>query len=238
MVRDRISIDTWRILDRMHRQFDAASVDSDHSEMHDMLDQLLMPLAAFSGLGSESMTHGYGWRFMDMGIRMERAMGTIQIMRELLVRPEKYETPILDSILEVANSSITYRSRYQSEAAALPLLDLLVADSTNPRSIAYQVKLIHEHVTVLSKLPQLGVLPEQQQALELEQLIEQQDLDQLTTISTHGEREQLILFLDRVLEKTQALSDAITHRYLAHVQTTQSLSALIGGDKLKKEALS
>ena len=38
-----------------------------------MLNQMIVNLSAFSGLGMESMTRGPGWRFLDMGRRIERA---------------------------------------------------------------------------------------------------------------------------------------------------------------------
>lgn len=229
-VRERISIDTWRILDRMNGELHSARDEGDLPDALDMLDHLLMPLAAFSGLSSESMTHGYGWRFMDMGFRMERATMSAQVLRELLTQPAAFETPVLDSILEVANSSMTYRSRYQSHVAPLPLLDLLICDDSNPRSLAYQLVMVSQHIDALSQLPERGMLPEQDLANELVSRIEQCDLDQLVQTDSEGKRAALNSFLTELNEHVAELSNMVTHRYLAHVQVTSTLASSLGSE--------
>jgi uncharacterized circularly permuted ATP-grasp superfamily protein/uncharacterized alpha-E superfamily protein len=229
-VRERISIDTWRILDRMNDELNSAPTDGDFPDALDMLDRLLMPLAAFSGLSSESMTHGYGWRFMDMGFRMERATMTAQLLCELLSQPASFETPVLDAILEVANSAMTYRSRYQSHVAALPLLDLLMCDNSNPRSIAYQLVLISRHIHCLSELSQRRVLPEQTLADELVMRIENCDLNLLIQTDGKGRRTQLKTMLTEISESVQELSNLVTHRYLAHVNVTSKLASAYGSE--------
>jgi uncharacterized circularly permuted ATP-grasp superfamily protein/uncharacterized alpha-E superfamily protein len=229
-VRERISIDTWHILDRMHGELQSTPSGGDLPEALDMLDRLLMPLAAFSGLSSESMTHGYGWRFMDMGFRIERAVMSAQMLQELLVKPSQQEPPLLDAILEVANSSMTYRSRYQSRVILLPLLDLLLCDNTNPRSIAYQLELVRQHVSALSELSVRTELPEQVLANELMQRIEKCDLNQLIQTNAKGTRPQLKILLADVINRAQEISNLITRRYLAHVDATSKLASAVGSE--------
>lgn len=230
MVRERISIDTWRILDRMNGELHSASTGGDLPDALDMLDRLLIPLAAFSGLSSESMTHGYGWRFMDMGFRMERATMSALLLRELLTTPSAFEPPVLDAILEVANSAMTYRSRYQSRVTPLLLLDLLICDDSNPRSLAYQLVMVSQHVHALSQLPERGVLPEHALANELVQRIEQCDLTQLVQTDGKKCRASLNSLLHDIIRKVHELSDMVTHRYLAHVDTTSKLASSIGSE--------
>ncbi|MDF7822417.1 circularly permuted type 2 ATP-grasp protein [Pontiellaceae bacterium B12227] len=235
LVRDRVSMDTWRILDRLDRELHSVSPDDELTDIHDMLDDLLVPLSAFSGLGFESMTHGYGWRFMDMGFRMERAVMNALILSELLVQPQAYEAPVLDAMLEIGSSSITYRTRYQSNVAIYPLLDLLIADQSNPRSIAFQLELINEHIRELSNLPRLGQLPEQIKATELVHFVEGFDLSLVTAVNAQGRRDKLESFLNTIVERVESLSVLITERYLSHAQSTQSLTSLTGGDRHPEE---
>ncbi len=231
MVRDRISIDTWRILDRLDHQLHRSSLD-----MPSMIDELLMILAAFSGLGYESMTHGYGWHFMDMGFRMERATMNAIILRELLSHPDAYEEPVLDAVLEVASSSITYRTRYQTSPALVPLLDLLLLDRSNPRGIAFQLELINEHIRVLSNLPRGGQLPEQVLATDLIHLIERVNLRKLAELDEDGDRYELNCLLNDIVKRIQQLNNLVTERYLSHVETTQQLFSLIGEDHVNTGA--
>lgn len=235
MVRERISIDTWHIIDRMNEELHSAPTEGDLPDALDMLDRLLMPLAAFSGLSSESMTHGYGWRFMDMGFRMERATMSAQVLRELLTRPAAFEAPVLDAILEVANSSMTYRSRYQSRVAPLPLLDLLICDDTNPRSIAYQVALTSQHVNALSQMTERVELPEQTLARALVQRIEKCDLAPLVLTDAKGCRTVLSNLLAEIIGEVHTLSDMVTHRYLAHVLPTSRLASSMGSESWNAE---
>ncbi len=229
MVRDRISMDTWRILDRLDQELHRTACREDLTEIADMLDSLIVPLSAFSGLGFESMTHGYAWRFMDMGFRLERAVMSAMVIRELLTAPDPYEVPVLDAMLEIGNCSITYRSRYQNGVAVLPLLDLLISDPTNPRSIAFQLKLINEHVRELSHLPRLGQLNEQIQSEKLLRFVEDFDLSLITAFDESGHRPKLADFLQQVIDLVQELSVLINERYLSHVQSTHKLSSLVGG---------
>ena len=228
-VRDRISMDTWRILDRLDTELQGAASEDDLTDIADMLDNLIVLLSAFSGLGFESMTHGYAWRFMDMGFRLERAVMSAMVMKELLTSPDQYETPVLDAMLEINSSLITYRTRYQSTVAILPLLDLLIADYTNPRSIAFQLELINEHIRELSHLPRLGQLTEQIQSEELVRFVEDFNLSMITGIDAVGNRPNLSEYLQRVIDMVQDLSVLINDRYLSHVQPTHNLSSLLGG---------
>jgi uncharacterized circularly permuted ATP-grasp superfamily protein/uncharacterized alpha-E superfamily protein len=234
-VRERINVDTWRILDQMNQELHSTTLSGDLPDALDMLDRLLMPLAAFAGLSSESMTHGYGWRFLDMGFRIERATMSAQILRELLNQPNADEEPVLDAILETANSSITYRARYVMEVAAEPLLDLLMSDDSNPRSIAYQLARMQHHLKKLSNLPTCNILPEQMLTEELIERLNQFDLTRAVELDAAGTRPILSEFLDLIIDSIYELSTRIALLYLAHIQPTSRLSGPTGIKELLTE---
>ena len=81
------------------------------------------------------MTRGPGWRFLDMGRRIERAVHALALLRSTLVEPAADEDPVFEALLEIADSSMTYRNRYLTNLQLPPLLDLLLTDETNPRSV-------------------------------------------------------------------------------------------------------
>ena len=114
-----------------------------------LLNQMLSLLAAFSGLGTESMTRGPGWRFLDMGRRLERAQHTLRLLRRTLVEGTGDLIPLLEALLEIADSSMTYRYRYLTTLQLAPVLDLLLADETNPRSVGFQLSALSDHVRML-----------------------------------------------------------------------------------------
>jgi uncharacterized alpha-E superfamily protein len=88
----------------------------------------------------------------------------------------------LDVLLELADSQITYRRRYVMVAAPAPVIDLVVLDPNNPRSIAYQLGRIETHLAVLAKRsPESRLSPPEQIAATLAtqiRTVEAADLDE------------------------------------------------------------
>jgi uncharacterized alpha-E superfamily protein len=99
---------------------------------------MITDLAAFSGMEGESMTRGHGWLFLDIGRRLERSIGMTRLVRTAIEASPSH-VAILEPLLEVADSSMTYRRRYFAEAQLPPVLDLLLADGTNPRALRFQL---------------------------------------------------------------------------------------------------
>jgi uncharacterized alpha-E superfamily protein len=94
------------------------------------------------------MTRGHGWVFLDLGRRIERASNVAQLLRAVLDCGERTER-LLAPALEICDSVMTYRRRYFSEASVAGMLELLVSEPTNPRSLAFQLARIEEHARSL-----------------------------------------------------------------------------------------
>ena len=106
-------------------------------------------VASFSGLAQENMSQLAGWRYLELGRRIERAIATCRFVRRFA-----FETDLdsaLDVLLELADSQITYRLRYVMVAARAPVIDLVVLDPNNPRSVAYQLARVGLHLAALPK---------------------------------------------------------------------------------------
>ena len=109
----------WLILNQLDRQFSAVAPAEAFrvSAAQDRLNHVIITLSAFLGTAMESMTRGDGWRFLDIGRRLERASQMTGLLRYGLHE----DTPgvgVLEAILEMADSSITYRSRYLTSLQA------------------------------------------------------------------------------------------------------------------------
>src|SRR5204863_2032268 len=94
-----------------------------------------------------------GWRFLDMGRRIERALQTLRLIRRTLVDTSSELVPLLEAILEICDSSMTYRSRYRFTLQLAPVLDLMLIDDSNPRAVGFQLNALSEHVALLPELP-------------------------------------------------------------------------------------
>jgi uncharacterized alpha-E superfamily protein len=69
------------------------------------------------------------------------------------------ESDRLNTLLDIFDSQITYRSRYLSSPLRDPVYDLLLLDPDNPRSLVHQVLTIERHITALPTLRE-DALPE------------------------------------------------------------------------------
>ena len=154
VLRDRISNDVWRVLQSLERDASENTLDSNEdafAAVMERLNRLVVGLLAFGGMAAESMTRGHGWRFLDMGMRIERGLATAYLLRATLLNAHEDEAALLDSVLEVADSSLTYRRRYLTRLEAAAVADLLLADETNPRAIAFQIAAIDCHLGILPR---------------------------------------------------------------------------------------
>jgi len=135
-VRDRLSSDASRVVNAVNREVLRLP---DLNAARDALQRLIIDLAAFAGLCDESMSRGQGWRFLEVGRTLERAVTTSVLLRALFVPTAPGGTMALEALLAVAHSWKTYRRRYRSRIEPAAVLDLLLLDEANPRALAHQL---------------------------------------------------------------------------------------------------
>jgi uncharacterized alpha-E superfamily protein len=232
-VRDRISLDMWRILSSLSLEETApADAEPTLSDVLDLLDQRVITLAGFGGIAMESMTRGHGWRFLDMGRKIERASHTVGLLRCTLTAPGANEMPLLEAILEIADSSMTYRRRYLGGVQAAPVLDLLLADESNPRALVFQLKALHDVIEQLPKdASKAGRSPEQRLILSLLTGVQLADIQELSSIDG-AVRKHLERFLTWLAKELPALAELISNLYLSHLQKSRQLAGSEGGDEV------
>lgn len=218
--RDRLSLDSWRLLSSLTtNRPNALNMAGDPAvELADWLDRLIAELAAFNGLMHENMTRNFGWRFMDLGRRVERALQMAELLNTILaqVTDEAEQTEHLAFLLETADCFITYRARYRFAPAFPLVLDLLMVDETNPRGIAFQLVQILDHVADLPKASQDAIrTPEQRLALDLLTQVRLADIEALRLVDADGRRSNLTQALGRLITGLPQLSDIISRRYFS-----------------------
>ena len=137
-VRERLSSDMTRLVGQLN---DCVQVQEYmlFVEYSAVLTGCLELLSAFSGMERENITRGPGWLFMSLGRRLERAIYSLRQVREITKPLAEDQWPLLEFLLEVGDSSMTYRSRYFTTLQPVAVLDVLMADETNPRSLDFQL---------------------------------------------------------------------------------------------------
>jgi uncharacterized circularly permuted ATP-grasp superfamily protein/uncharacterized alpha-E superfamily protein len=224
LVRDRLSLDSWRIVQRLEYQL-AALANPELSDLMELLNRLIIDLAAFDGLVEESMTRTQGWRFLDLGRRLERALHTIVLVRSALATAGDGDGEVLEAVLEAADSLMTYRARYLASMQLPTVLDLLLTDETNPRSLAFQLAEIAEHVENLPRdqtQPHRG--PEQRIAMSALNRIRAVDADALCEKRTSKKPTGLEQTMANLAEQLPKLSELISHKYLIHAGAPRQLA--------------
>jgi uncharacterized alpha-E superfamily protein len=218
LVRERLSADTWRILEQLT---DAPALRWRGRNIPDaikLLNTMIQSLSAVNGMIQENMTRGHGWRLLDMGRRIERARFAVKLVRSLATRGKPETTGVLNLMLDLADSTMTYRGRYKAVPHLPAVLDLLLADETNPRSVIFQIVQMEEHMTVLPlEQEQVPISPGRRAIAALRIDLTLADMDRLSSVKSRGGiRTQLDRLTRRIEEGVDELSEIVARTYFSH----------------------
>lgn len=208
-VRDRLSEDGWRILNTMHEHFEQ---QRDLGTALASLENLAIWLAAFAGVTNETMNHGIGWRFLDMGRRTERTLATLSILRQVFSVPPPRNDVLLETLLFLKDSLRIHRRRYRSRMDEASTLDTLLLDESHPQSVGYQLAALAEHASRLPRPPE-SAQRSREERLTIEALAKLRLAEAEALAASPDEREEL---LRRLSELTLSFSDSLTESYLVH----------------------
>jgi uncharacterized circularly permuted ATP-grasp superfamily protein/uncharacterized alpha-E superfamily protein len=150
--RDRLSDDMWRVFTRLETIIHPADASRRPGDLLRTLDGLVLQLSAIAGMQAENMTRGHGWRFLETGRRIERAIGVGALVTaaHAICRDNNAGCDrMLEPLLETCDSSMTYRRRHFSRPTWEGVVALIVFDRTNPRSIAHQAQVLTRESTKL-----------------------------------------------------------------------------------------
>ena len=227
-VRDRLSLDSSRIINHLEDLADSGSTDP-----LEFLDEILFALSAFSGLASESMTRSLGWRFMDIGRRVERAIQQTNVIGTALPLICSRPRNTLETLLEISDSTMTYRARYRSAFELAPVLDLLLADESNPKSLAFQLSRIASHIEHLPRQRERRFAYEEERiALKMLTEIRLLELNEIHCDDESSRNEEMAEFLTTIAGDLKEFSLQITGHYLTRVPSTPHFAMIPGDRKL------
>ena len=221
-LRERLSTEQWNVVRAMGAHFAVLHVEDGLPTLAQVLpalDRLGVQLAAVTGAQTDRMTRDHGWRFMTVGRLLERLIGMSTQLGSFVDSGALHQASGMEMLLELFDSAITFRARYQRHEDLLALTDLLVLDSANPRSLAGVLRRLR---TELGKLPGgddfigalLARLPAAGAGIDLEDL-------------RGADEPQVLHALQRVCEQLRfsgtGLADDLGHRFFAHAATGDEL---------------
>src|SRR5262249_46883217 len=143
-LRERLSPEHWRLVRGMAElfaePFRAAAQEPTRlpsaAQVLPVLDALAVQLAAVTGAQTDRVTRDHGWRLLAVGRHLERLIAASVKLRTLLEGEALESSAGVDLLLELFDSTITFRARYQRHDDLLAITDLLVLDEANPRALA------------------------------------------------------------------------------------------------------
>ncbi|MBR1222715.1 circularly permuted type 2 ATP-grasp protein [Bradyrhizobium sp. U87765 SZCCT0131] len=166
VIRERLSVDSWKLLGVLETQLQLKATDiATEAEAYEAADRALVTLAAISGLAQENINRVAGWRFLDIGRRVERAINTCRMVRAFA--GDSASADDLDILLDLIDSQITYRSRYLIGVALAPVRDMALLDPYNPRSVSFQIGQLRDHIDTLPTLNDDGIPEEPKRFIDL-----------------------------------------------------------------------
>lgn len=226
-VRERLSTDAFRILQRALRELKVPVGRGNIGQAIERMGTLIADLLAFAGIVSESFVRTHAWQFMEIGRRIERAELTSELVLNLLCPTVDDGAEVQEAILQITDSLMTYRSRYLNLVRLAPVIDLVVVDETNPRSIRYQ---LDQLVQLVDGLPadadEIRPGPDDHLGIELRDRVSMVNPNQLCVLTAAGELGELRALMEHVKETLPKLSQAIAAKYLIHTQATQQITEL------------
>lgn len=209
-LRDRLAPDFWRIASRPVPPIDSHRPGA----LLRIARELLERLSALSGLLAENFIRGPAWRFLDMGRRLERGL-TLCAITASLAGEEGEPAEALGVLLDLSDSQITYRSRYLTGPRRDPVLDLLLLDPDNPRSLAFQLARLVQHIDALPRLS--------------EDLLPEAPLREARALLSPLENTTVAMFdpahLQQVGTGLLSLSNTVAERYFLQYEKTDATSA-------------
>ena len=218
-VRDRTSTDMWRVINRLNDRLSTptSSLVMLAGDAVGVLNETLLNLAASHGLARENMTRAQAWRFIDLGLRIERAIYLGTMLDATLRSPDGDNPSVLEAVLEVADSSITYRSRYSLLPQLATVIDLILLDDKNPRSVIFQINQLMKHLDRVPPERDAGT-PGSGRAIlhDCHARLERADTRELAGLKRDWHDSRVGRLIQQTLRDLPRISQAIAASYFAH----------------------
>jgi uncharacterized circularly permuted ATP-grasp superfamily protein/uncharacterized alpha-E superfamily protein len=222
-VRNHLSTDNWRVLNRLLQLFTRDSHALDLDAGLELIDDALVSLVAVGGLEMAHMTRDDGWRFLSLGRHLERLHFVSSTVGDVATEQPSAGSGLLEWLLELSDSLLTYRVRHRQQPEWESVVELMLVDERNPRSAKFQLAKLAKHVHLLPDAGLIDVLS------EVEQLLHdcRSDVDaEQGELFGMGERRREAL-LTGCQHVSMRLGSALSLRYFSHLDDVARASVAV-----------
>ncbi|MFI5155653.1 MAG: circularly permuted type 2 ATP-grasp protein [Chitinophagales bacterium] len=226
-VRDHWSTDTWRVLRTVEEELQHEPELSHHGhlDMLHTLDNLITSMVAFIGLNRESISREQGWLMLELGRKIEQSLLVITMLKNTMVGKfdEQVEYNLQQSVLMSNESLVNYRYQYRKPIQPILVLDLLVFDPNNPRSVRYQIDRLKPYLRDLPKNHGDASVREYETLIrEADELLRKTDKYRLVD-STGNEYGYLDEFLQAIFSLLGKIPEYISRYYFKHEMSPRTI---------------
>jgi uncharacterized alpha-E superfamily protein len=226
-VRDHWSTDTWRVIRRMEEELQNGIplTHHGHLQMIHTLDNLITSTVAFIGLNRESISREQGWIMLDLGRKIEQSLLVITMLKTTMVKKynDQVEYNLQQSVLMSNEGLVNYRYKYRRPLQNLLVIDLLLFDPNNPRSLTYQVVRLKSYLNNLPKNRERQSTTEYERLIfEADSLLKLANKNELATPDEEGYK-NLEIFLSDLYNLLSAIPGVISKAFFKHELTPKSI---------------
>lgn len=213
-VRDRLSDDMKKIL--LHLEDQSNHQIESYDQIIDFLQKIVVNLSSLTGLSFENMSREAGWYFLNLGRRIERSINMILMLQGMIRWDSFRDKASFETFLRINDIRLTYNRRYSGKIDQESVLDILLFDTTNPRSFAYQLEQINSDIKFLPGKNDKVVYSEDRAALQLYTHFKMKDIS--IFFELENPLESVSIWLEELHNYLKNLSDALASRYFNYTE--------------------
>lgn len=213
-VRDQITTETWERLNLLYLKVTSDSAAAEfESGSSAFLHDIIADLHLFKGAADATMSHGEGFRFLMLGVYLERAHLIARLLEVCFGDGRGAQVTdriALMNLLRMACALEPYLRRYTAEIEPRFILEFLLFDEEFPRSIRFATAQIEDHLIGVSRHVESGntATPERL-AGRLKARLEFADVEELEATGASG-------LLSTVVNECGRIHQAIHDTYVAY----------------------
>jgi uncharacterized circularly permuted ATP-grasp superfamily protein/uncharacterized alpha-E superfamily protein len=217
-VRERLSQEQWNVIVQAEQHFlrgcQSCTADGDFSSVEALrvLETLSGHTAAMTGSQTDRMTRDDGWRLLSSGRHLERLGFLASALGSAIETGALFDEGGFEAVVALFDSTITFHAQYQQRHDVPALLDLLVLDRDNPRSLGWVAQTLRGR---LDKLAHTAPGEVSDIALTVPDP-EQWSLQAMCERDAQGRYAALLELLQQCTDAAYQLSDDLSARYFTH----------------------
>lgn len=213
-VRDQITTETWERLNLLYLRATSENAELSFTQQSNtFLHEIIADLHQFKGAADATMSHGEGWRFLLLGVHLERAQLIARLL-EVCFGDAALGRPVQDhfalvSVLRMGCALEPYLRVYTADVQADYVLEFMLLDAEYPRSIRHSVARIEEHLKAVSRYAELPGQSPERLAGRMNARLEFADFSEVTQGGASA-------FLATVVEECARIHESLYETFVAY----------------------